>query len=116
MLQEEVVTFKTIMRDIAMHGAKHDDTMIFRVEQRQHLRRLAGLGVLAHQPAIAEYCKTTEEERGKMALCILQQKSESNPGELKKSKRSLRMEGGKERMKIKKANISWTRLLDGKST
>ena len=85
--QEEPAKLKSIIRDIAMHEAKHDDAMIFRVEQRQHLRRLAGLGVLAHQPAMAAFCKTTEEEREKVTLCIPQQKAGSNPKELKNMKK-----------------------------
>ena len=75
--QEELAMFRAIISDIAVHEAKHDDAMIFKIEQRQHLRRLAGIGVPAHQPAIAAYCKITEEEREKVTLCILQQKLET---------------------------------------
>ena len=82
MLHEELARFKDFIRDTAGNEARHDDGMIFNLEQRQHLRRLAGLGLLAHHPAIAAYCNISEEQRGHVTLCRPQQKAGSNLKEL----------------------------------
>ena len=49
---EELNTFKAIVRDIMKHEASIEDGPLFKAEKRDKIRRLAGLGVLAHQPAI----------------------------------------------------------------
>ena len=59
------------------HDASHIDGKMLKAEQRQRRRRLAGLGILAHQPAIAAYCKVTEEEKTTVINIILQQQVQS---------------------------------------
>ena len=73
-LQEELARFKAVCRHIVLHEASHADGKLFKAEQRQKLKRLADLGVLAHQPAIAAYCKATEQERTTITNAILAQK------------------------------------------
>ena len=55
--EEEVTTFIAIVRDSMNHEARKEDGALFEVEQREQLRRVAGLGISAHQLAIAAYCK-----------------------------------------------------------
>ena len=94
-LNEELNTFKAIVRDIMKHEASIEDGPFFKAEKRDKIRRLAGLGVLAHQPAIAAYCEVTDEEMENLTRCIMQQKTGSNAKVfktvrelLKKSKRN----------------------------
>lgn len=54
--------------------ASIEDGPLFNAEKRDKVRKLAGLGVLAHQPAIAAYCEVTEEEMENLTRCIMQQK------------------------------------------
>ena len=56
---------------------------MFVAEERQHLRRLVGLGVLAHQTAIAGQCNTADEERLEVTKSIMQQRAGSNAKETK---------------------------------
>ena len=72
-------TFKSILRDITWHEASHEDGNLFKAEKRDELRRFADLGVLAHQLAIASYCKVSDVERVVIVESILQQKVRSNP-------------------------------------
>ena len=50
------------------------------------IRRLPGLGTLAHQPAIAAYCKVTKQERDTIIESLLMQKVGSNPKMMKQFK------------------------------
>ena len=59
---------------------------MFRAESRVDLRRLAGLGTLAHQPAIDAYCSVTEHERNLIIESLLMQKVGSNPKAMKQYK------------------------------
>ena len=65
--------------------ASPEDGALSKAEQRQQLTGLAGLGVLAHQPAFAAYCKTSEEKRLKITESLLVQKVGSNPKAMKLS-------------------------------
>ena len=57
------------------HGASNpEDKKLFAADKRQHLRRLASLGVYGHQPSIKGYCSTTAEENLAVTEAILQQK------------------------------------------
>ena len=47
------------------------------------LRRLGGLAVTGNQPALQVHIKATEDEKAKVARCIMQQKIGSNPKALK---------------------------------
>ena len=60
------------------HEASIEDGPLFKAEKRGNMRRLAGLGALAHQLAIAAYCEVTEEGRGNLTRCIVQQKTDAN--------------------------------------
>ena len=51
-----------------------EDSLLFKLEDRQFLRRLATLGILGRQPAIAAQCKITKEEEERVATSILLQK------------------------------------------
>ena len=50
---------------------------------KEQIRRLAKLGITAHQPGAAAYCKTSEEERLKITESLLIQKVGSNPKAMK---------------------------------
>ena len=52
---------------------------MFNVENRKKLRRRAKLGILAHQPAVATYCRVTESERETIIENLLKQKVGCNP-------------------------------------
>lgn len=78
-LNEELRAFKAIVRGITRHEATHEDGLPFKAEKRDHIRRLADLGILAHQPAIVAYTHVTDIERDNGTRCILQQKIGANP-------------------------------------
>lgn len=82
-LDQEMVLFKAIVRHIAKHELPNDQSGLFRMENRSKLRRLAQLGVTGNQPAIAAYCKITEEETHTIEEAIMQQKIGSNGKNLK---------------------------------
>ena len=74
-LQEEITLFKRIVRQIAKHEMDEEKSGWFQVEERTHLRRLASLGVLAHQPAIKAITKTTDDEKDILVRSIMAQKA-----------------------------------------
>ena len=78
-LQKELTRFKAICRHIVKHEASHVGGKLFKAEHRQKLTRLAELGVRAHQPAIAAYCKVTAQERTTIINAILTQKAGTTP-------------------------------------
>ena len=82
-LNEELTIFKAIARDIMHREASFEEGSLFKAEKRDKIRRLAGLGVLAHQPAFAAYCEVGDEERGNFIRCIMQQKDGPNAKVLK---------------------------------
>ena len=74
-LLEELALFKQLMRHVLQHGASNpEDKKLFAADKRQHLRRLASLGVYGHQPSTRTYCSITEEENFSIIEAILQQK------------------------------------------
>ena len=75
MLSEELARFKEIVRYIMRHEATKEDSSLFVAGKRQELRRLASLGLLGHQPAIAAYCQTTNEESDSIIGSILTQQN-----------------------------------------
>lgn len=82
-LFEELHTFKSIVREIIRREATRDEISMFKVDRRDELRRLADLGVLAHQPAIGAFCDTTDDERDTITRCIVQQRVGATPKALK---------------------------------
>ena len=78
-LDEELKKFKAIIRQIMRHEATDEQAKWFTMEARNKLRRLAKLGITAHQPGVAAYCKTSEEERLKITESLLIQKVGSSP-------------------------------------
>ena len=74
---------KAIVRHIARHEAHHNQSNRYKAESRSRLRRLANLGTLAHQPAIAAYCKVADSERETVIENLLMQKMGSNPKHMK---------------------------------
>ena len=73
-LQEELSTFKAIVRDIARHEMQVNDGRTFKAEVRQQTTRLANLGMLGNHVAIAGHCKISNEERDTLTEAILKQK------------------------------------------
>jgi hypothetical protein len=73
-LQEELTLFKAIARQITKHELDDEQARWFLAEERIQLRRLANLGVLAHQPAIMAVTKTTDIEKDILVRSILAQK------------------------------------------
>ena len=76
---EEIGRFKAIARHIARREVGKEQAGWFEMEKRQYLRRLAGLGIQGHQPAIAGHVKITEEEKEKVIKAIMQQKVGHSP-------------------------------------
>lgn len=77
-LNEELVLFKAIFKQITKHEVISAQANWFRSEERVHLRRLADLGILNHQPAVAAFVKTTRQEELEITKAILQQKMGHN--------------------------------------
>ena len=73
-LNEEMNLFKEITRAIIKHDAKQEDDGLVHMEKKQHLRRLAGLGVYRHQPAINAFVKTTGQQQDTITIAIIGQK------------------------------------------
>ena len=65
------------------HEATEEQAKWFTMEARSKLRRLSKLGIIAHQPGVAAYCKTNEEERQVITESLLIQKVGSNPKSMK---------------------------------
>ena len=82
-LDEEIKSIKPIVRHIMRHETAVDQSKSFHAGSKNRLRRFAKLGLLAHQPAIAAYCKVIEEERGVIIESLLQQKVGSKPKSMK---------------------------------
>jgi len=78
-LDEELKTFKAIVRHIAKYEPEPEVIRWFQADNRPSLRRLGNLGINGHQPAIAAYCKMTGNEKEKVADAIMQQKVANNP-------------------------------------
>ena len=92
-LAEEIGRFKAIARYILKHDATREVASWFEMARRQHLRRLAGLAVVGHQPAVAAYIELTKSEKQTIVEAILMQKVGANAKtnatyqELKKDKK-----------------------------
>ena len=82
-LEEELAKFKAIVRHIARHEANHQKGDRFKVESRNKLGKLADLGIGAHQPAVAAYCKVSDKERETFIGSLLTQKVGSNHKNMK---------------------------------
>ena len=80
-----MVLFKAIVRHIAAHDITGQEASWFLSEQRVRLRRLAKLGVAGHQPALATYVQTPDEEKDRIAQSIIAQKAGNH---VKKASRS----------------------------
>ena len=72
-LDEELKTFKAIVRHITKYEIEPKAAMRFTADNRPRLRRLGNLGINGHQPAIAAYCKMTRDEKGKVIDAIIKQ-------------------------------------------
>ena len=77
-LEKEMALFKAIMRHIAKHELPEEQKRMFQMETRAKLRRLAPLGVVGNQPAIAAYCLIDAGESDQIEDAILQQKIGTN--------------------------------------
>ena len=82
-LDEELKSFKAIVRHIMRHEVENEQSKWFKAEGRNRLRRLAKLGIIGHQLAIVAYCKVSMEERDTIIECLLKQKVGSNPKNMK---------------------------------
>ena len=78
-LDEELKTFKAIIRHITTFETEQKAIKWFQADNRPSLRRLGNLGIMGHQPAIAAYCKMTKEEKEKVTDAIMKQKVANNP-------------------------------------
>ena len=77
-LEQELALFKAIVRQIGQHELGEEQKKMFRMESRAKLRRLAPLGIVGNQPAIAAFCKIDELEKKITTEAILQQKIGAN--------------------------------------
>lgn len=64
---------KEITRAIIKHNAKQEDAGLIHMKKRQHLRRLAGLGVYGHQPAINAFVKTNVQQQNTITIATIGQ-------------------------------------------
>ena len=64
------------------------------MDDRKKLRRLAKLGIIGHQPSIAECCKMSEEEREIVVDGLLQQEVGNNPKVMKQYRYHRKREEG----------------------
>ena len=88
-LAEELAKLKAIVRDIIHHEASRQDASMFVTGKRVVLRRLAGLGIFAHQPALGAHCKVViEDERDTIIESLLLQNVGSNPKTIEQYKES----------------------------
>ena len=78
-LDEELKTFKAIVRHITKYEIEPKAVRWFTADNRPSIRRLSNLGISGHQPAIAAYCKMTRDEKGKVTDAIMKQKVANNP-------------------------------------
>ena len=63
-LAEEIGRFKAIARHIVKHDTiNRDQAEWFKMEERAHLKRLADLGVVGNQPAIAAVVQASAETK-----------------------------------------------------
>ena len=62
-LDEKLKRFNGIVRHIMRREADSGQSKWFKAERRDKLRRLAKLGTVGHQPAIAAYCEVRKEGR-----------------------------------------------------
>ena len=72
-------------RQIAKHEIGATQAKWYKAEERVHLRRLAGLGIKGHQPAIAAITRLTKEDEKTIIDSILDQK----PGQNQKAKKQV---------------------------
>ena len=82
-LDEELKSFKAIVRHIMRREADSEQSKWFKAEGRNRLRRLAKLGIIGHQLAIVAYCKVSKEERDVIIENLLKQKVGSSPKTMK---------------------------------
>ena len=78
-LDEELKTFKAIVRHITKYETEPKAARWFTADNRPSPRRLANLGNNGHQFAIVVYCKLTGDEKVKVTDAILKQKVANNP-------------------------------------
>ena len=82
-LDEELQKFKAIVRQIMRREATEERAKWSTMEARNKLPRLAKLGITAHQPGVAAYCKRNKEERQIVIESLPIQKVGSNPKAMK---------------------------------
>lgn len=78
-MDEELKTFKAMIRHVAKHEGEAKAGKWFQADNRPRLRRLGFFGINRHQPAIAAYCKQIEKEKEEVANAIMKQKVANNP-------------------------------------
>ena len=83
---DELKRFKAIVRQIARHELGPKQAILFLMEDRSRIRRLARLGVYGHQPGIAAHVKTSEKEEEAIVESIVTQKVGSNHKTMKNTK------------------------------
>jgi hypothetical protein len=111
-INEELTFFKAIVRQIAKHELAADKAKLFQAEERVHLRRLAKIGVLGHQPAIAAVTQTSPKEKGMLERAIASQKIGHNAKTEKQIKEFYASKAGEagageaEQIKIRKAKLA----------
>ena len=109
---QELNRFKGIVRNIANHEMTQDHKKLFKMEDRQRLRRLALIGIKGHQPAIAALCKMSEEEKSRVVQSLMKQKigaganSKSNKAIQEFAQRNLEQTNQEEKIKVRIAKTS----------
>ena len=101
-LDEELKTFKAIVRHITKYEAEPTAARWFTADNRPCLRRLGNVGINGREPSIAVYCKMTNEEKERVTDAILTQKIANN-----RSLNCSPVNIGKGKRKTKKAGSSY---------
>lgn len=107
-LTEELNLFKEITRAIIKHDADPEDAKLIHMEKRQILRRLAGLGVYGHQPAVNAFAKTSEITDDTITTAIIQQKVGANLETTKAQNDFRQNRNPNDRIKVKIVRIAYT--------
>ena len=69
------MNFKKIIRFTVGHDQNQQQQKLFKMENRQQIRRFLDLGVLGHQPAIKAICIMTKDQYEDVAAALFQQKT-----------------------------------------
>ena len=107
-LHEELATFKRLFRHVINQDITKEDARIFAAEDKQQYKRLKGLGILGHQPAIKANCQLTASEERTITKAIFAEKRGVTDKQIKAFEENQAKEGQAENILIKRAKVDYT--------